>query len=90
MVLSLGTITVTAVVFDFEAVKDLYARNRLVYVPRQTTSADRTAEVVNVPRTIGVHRNNTPQDRTLLVMAENRMVYVERQSTSAERTAEAA
>lgn len=90
MVLSLGTVNVTAVVFDFEAVKDTYSRNRLAYVERQTTSADRTAEVVSVPRTIDVYRSTTAQDRTALVMAENRMVYVERQSTSAERTAEAA
>ena len=85
-----GQTTETGVIFDFGAVRDLYDRDRTVYVPRRSTSQEREAEVAVVPRTAYAARRTTSADRTVVVAAENRVVYIPRRSTSAERTAEAA
>ena len=83
-------VSATGVTFDFDAVRDLFDRRRVVYVPRQTTSQDREVLVAEVFRVAPVARQTTSSDRTVLVASENRVVYVPRKSTSAERTAEAA
>lgn len=42
---ALGFETVTAVVFDFDSVKDNYERRRTVYIHRRNTDLDRTVKV---------------------------------------------
>jgi len=57
----LGTITTTAVQFDFEAVKALYGRQRTVYVESKKA---RTVYVEKKPfRTVFVERQVTAAER---------------------------
>ena len=59
-----GTITVTAIQFDFEAVKTLYDRQRTVYVEGFTeTGGDRTVYVQKENRKIYIAGFSTSADR---------------------------
>lgn len=58
----LGDTTQTAVEFDFNAVQDDFGRDRVVYVPRQST--DRTVTVPKESRVVYVARRSTSAERT--------------------------
>ena len=87
---ALGTITTTAVVFDFEAIRDLYGRKRVVYVEKFTNSSkERRVYVPHEERTVVVGKAASPE-RTVRIPQESRTVYIDRFSTVAERRAKAA
>jgi hypothetical protein len=60
-----GVTAVTVTQFDYEAVKDLYAPQRPVYVERRSTGKDRTVVIPFVNRTVYVEANQS-RDRVLL------------------------
>ena len=60
-----GSLTITTTSFDYNAVKELYAPLRTVYVARRTTGKDRTVVVPFVNRTVYVEANQS-RDRVLL------------------------
>jgi hypothetical protein len=60
-----GSLTITTTSFDYNAVKELYAPLRTVYVARRTTDKDRTVVVPFVNRTVYVEANQS-RDRVLL------------------------
>ena len=87
---ALGAITTTAVVFDFEAIKEQYGRKRVVYVEKFTDSAkERRVYVPHEERTVVVGKAASPE-RTVRVPQESRTIYIDRFSTTAERRAKAA
>lgn len=79
-----GTSTVTVTIFDYNAVKDLYAAIRTVYVDRRSTSRDRTVLVPVSNRTVLVEANQST-NRVVYINAQPRVVTVERRSTSDDR-----
>lgn len=83
---TVADVIATGVIFDFNAVKDLYDRRRTVYVEAKNIA--RTVLIQTQNRTVYAEEKSIT--RTVLVSAENRKVYVERRTTSADRTAEAA
>lgn len=59
-----GTVTATGVAFDFEAVKELYDRNRTVYVEGFTQAAsERTVYVQREVRLVYIERFSTSAER---------------------------
>lgn len=44
-IIALGTVTINTTFFDYNSVASLYSRTRAVYIPRQTTSKERTVIV---------------------------------------------
>ena len=79
-----GTSTVTVTIFDYNAVKDLYAAIRTVYVDRRSTSRDRTVLVPVSNRTVLVEASQST-NRVVYINAQPRVVTVERRSTSDDR-----
>ena len=63
---SITTPTVVTTIFNFNAVASLYDRRRTVFVPRRTTSAERTVYVSALPRIVYIDRRSNSNDRTLL------------------------
>ena len=87
---ALGSITSTGVIFDFDTVKDLYGRKRIVYVEGFTEqSKERRIYVPNENRTVSVEKVGLNR-RTIFIPQENRKVYIQPYSTSAERRVRAA
>lgn len=84
-----GTPTVTVTVFDYNAVKELYAPKRTVFVGRRTTSLDRTVVVPVSNRTVIVEASQS-SNRVVYINAQPRLVIVNRRTTSEEREALAA
>lgn len=79
-----GTTTVTVTVFNYEAVRDLYAPQRTVYVDRRSTSRDRTVFVSSSNRTVLVEASQS-SNRVVYINAQPRVVIVDRRSTSDDR-----
>lgn len=63
---AVGTPVVATTRFNFNAVANLYDRRRTVFIPRRTTSAERTVYVSALPRMVYVERRSNTNDRTLL------------------------
>jgi hypothetical protein len=85
-----GNAVVNTVVFNYNAVANLYDRYRTVYVEKKSTAKERTLLVDRQDRTIYVEAKNTSglsKDRTVIVASQNRKVYIERKSTSKDRVA---
>lgn len=61
----IGTAVITVTVFDYNAVRDLYAPYRTVFVGRRSSSKDRTILVPQQNRTVYVEANQS-RDRLLL------------------------
>lgn len=61
----IGTAVITVTVFDYNAVRDLYAPYRTVFVGRRSSSKDRTVLVPQQNRTVYVEANQS-RDRLLL------------------------
>jgi len=57
---------VVTTIFNFNAVANLYDRRRTVFVPRRTTSAERTVYISALPRIVYIDRRSNSNDRTLL------------------------
>jgi hypothetical protein len=79
-----GTTTVTVTVFNYEAVRDLYAPQRTVYVDRRSTSQDRTVFVTTENRTVFVEASQS-SNRVIYINAQPRVVTVGRRTTSDDR-----
>jgi hypothetical protein len=86
-VAQIGVVSVTTTLFNYEALKALYERKRTVYIPRVSSSSDRTVMVSAMNRMVYVERTSSPFDRTSGVADENRYMYVPSTSTKASRTA---
>lgn len=78
-----GLLSVTTTSFDYEAVKELYSRARLVYVEGRQ---QRLVYVEEQPRTVYVEKIDA-QLRRVYVEKDNRSVYTDRRTTADERFA---
>ena len=80
----IGTTTVTVTIFDYEAVRDLYAPQRTVYVDRRSTSKDRTVFVTTQNRTVIVEARQS-SNRVIYINAQPRVVTAGKRTTSDDR-----
>lgn len=78
-----GIVSVTTTSFDYEAVKELYSRLRLVYVDGRHP---RVVYTEQQPRIVYVEKIDA-QRRRVYVEKDHRLVYTERRTTADERFA---
>jgi len=64
---NIGNVTITNVVFDFNAVAALYDRNRTVFVEAKSTTKERTALVMKDNRVVYIEGRSSSYDRSVLV-----------------------
>jgi hypothetical protein len=84
-VTSVGNVAVSTTVFNYQAVANLYARERTVLVGRRSTTKERTVVVPEQNRIVYVEPKAS-RDRIVYVPAQARAVPVARKTNSEERT----
>jgi hypothetical protein len=83
---SIGAVVVNTTAFDFEAVKNSFDRNRVVYVEAKTPTIARYVYVEVQPRMVYIEPKPAAIDRKVVVARDVRQVYVSRGTTSKDRT----
>ena len=83
---SVGGVTITTVVFNYNAVAALYDRNRTVYVEAKSTAKERTVMVMKDNRVVYVEGKSTTATRTSSVEELPRKIYTYRKPSSSDRS----
>lgn len=83
---NIGNVTITTVVFNYNAVAALYDRNRTVYVEARSTAKERTVMVMKDNRTVYIEGRSTTATRTSSVDELPRRIYTYRKPSSSDRS----